>query len=291
MKINQIRPQETDFTEVLTHIAHAPELLHYYGKLPEKGVKTVGIVGSRHATRYGIEVAKKIAFELTKRGVVVISGLAFGIDAAAHTGAVEAGGPTVAILGTEIEKVYPRANQALADKIIETGGAIMSEYQRGDLYDTRWSFLMRNRLISGLSDAVVIVEAAIKSGSLNTAAHALSQGKQVFAVPGNITNSFSQGCNKLIKQGAEPVTGVGDVVDFFFPPEKKQRKKKEGQLLIFGDTEAETEVLRLIYEGVSDGDEIIEATGMDMGEFNQTVTMLEIKGRIKGVGMNQWVAI
>lgn len=288
MKINQIRPQETKFTEVLTDIAHAPELLYYYGILPENRVKTVGIVGSRHATRYGTEVAYKLAYELTKKGVVVVSGLAFGIDATAHKGAVEAGGPTIAVLGTEIEKIYPRANQVLADKIIETGGAIMSEYRRGDLFDPKWSFLMRNRIISGVSDAVIVVEAAIKSGSLNTATHALSQGKQVFAVPGNISNPYSQGCNKLIKQGAEPVTGVGDVLDFFFPPERK-RKKKDEQLVIFGDTEAETEVLRAIYEGVTDGDEIAERLGMDMAEFSQVVTMLEIKGRIRGVGMNQWV--
>jgi len=287
-KINSFSPQECDFTEVLTHIANAPELLYYYGKLPEKRVKTVGIVGSRHSTRYGEEVAEKIAYELAKRGVVVVSGLAFGIDTAAHRGAVAAEGVTIGVLGTEIEKIYPAVNKRLAERMIELGGAVMSEYRRGDEIFPQTSFLERNRIISGLADAVVVVEAAIKSGSLNTAAHALAQGKQVFAVPGNITNPYSQGCNKLIKQGAEPVTEVGDVVDFFFPPEKT-RRKKQGQLVIFGDNEEETAVLKVLYEGVTDGEEIVEKTGMATEKFIQTITILEIKGRVKSLGANQWV--
>lgn len=287
-KIKRISPQKNDFTEVLCHIANVPKMLHYYGDLPEKRQKTVAIVGSRHATRYGEEVAERLAFELAKRGVIVVSGLAFGIDAAAHRGAVNAGGVTIGVLGTPIDKIYPRTNLPLAQKILETGGAIMSEYKEGTEVFIKTSFLERNRIISGLSDAVIVVEAAIKSGSLNTAAHALAQGKQVFAVPGNINNPYSQGCNKLIKQGAEPCTEVQDVVDFFFPPERKRKNK--GQAVIFGDTEVETKILLAIYGGVSDGDEIIEKTGVDVNEFAQTMTMLEIKGRVKALGMNQWVA-
>ena len=285
-KINHIRPEKNEFTEVLNHIALVPEILHYYGNLPEKRVKTVAIVGSRHNTRYGEEVAYKLAYELAQKGVIVISGLAYGIDSVAHRGAVDAGGVSIGVLGTEIEKIYPREHVGLAQKMIDLGGVVMSELQRGDEYWPQTSFLMRNRIISGLSDAVVVVEAAEKSGSLNTAMHALDQGKMLYAVPGNITNPYSQGCNKLIKQGAEPYTGVEDVMNYLFPP--KRKKKQNGQLVIFGDDDAETAVLQLMYEGEEDGEVMMERLGMSTSEWNQTITMLEIKGRVRALGANKW---
>ena len=289
VKFNKIRPQENKFTEVLENIALKPKMLYYYGKFPEKRQKTVAIVGSRRNTMYGEEVAYKLAFELAKRGVVVVSGLAFGIDSVAHRGAVAAKGVTIGVLGTEIEKIYPKTNENLAKRMVELGGAVMSEYREGDkIYPDKTSFLERNRLIAGLSDAVVVVEAAVKSGSLNTAMHALDQNKMLFAVPGNITNPYSQGCNRLIKQGAEPYTGPEDVLNFLFPPEKRKKKKQDGQLLIFGDNEAETKILKALTEGMSDGGEIVEKIGMDVVEFNQTMTILEIKGRVKALGMNKW---
>ena len=287
VKFNKIRPQDNDFIEVLDHIAVKPKMLYYMGKLPEKRQKAVAIVGARRNTRYGEEVAYKLAFELAKKGVIIVSGLAFGIDSIAHRGAVAAKGVTIGVLGTEIEKIYPRSHETLAKKMIELGGAVMSEYRRGDkIYPNKGSFLARNRLISGLSDAVVVVEAAIKSGSLNTAMHALDQNKMVFSVPGNITNPYSEGCNQLIKQGAEPYTKPEDVLDFLFPPVKK--RKNDLQLSIFGDNELETKILKCLTEGMSDGGEIIEETGMNSSEFNQTITMLEIKGRVRALGMNQW---
>lgn len=288
MKINKIRPEENKFTEVLKTLAFKPEMLYFYGKLPEKREKTVAIVGSRRNTRYGEEIAYKLSFELAKRGVVVVSGLAYGIDAIAHRGAVDAGGVTIGVLGTEIEKIYPKANLDLARKMIDLGGAVMSEWHEGDaIYPDKGSFLLRNRIISGLSDAVIVVEAAEKSGSLNTATHALDQNKMLFSVPGNITNPYSKGCNKLIKEGAEPLTEVSDVIDFFFPV-KKIRRKKGQELLIFGDDENETKILKMLAEGVSDGSEIVEKTGISVSDFNQTATILEIKGRIRALGANQW---
>lgn len=291
MKINEISPQENKFTEVLETIALKPKMLYFYGKLPEKREKAVAIVGSRRNTRYGEEIAYRLAFELAKRGVVVISGLAYGIDGIAHRGAVDAGGVSIGVLGTEIEKFYPKANLDLARKMIDLGGAVISEYHEGDkIYPGKGSFLQRNRLISGLSDAVVVVEATEKSGSLNTAMHALDQNKMLFAVPGNITNPYSQGCNKLIKEGAEPYTGVDDVLNFLFPV-KKTRKKKGQELLLFGDNEIETAILKALFEGVSDGSEIVEETGISVSDFNQTATVLEIKGRIRALGANQWTLV
>ena len=164
----------------------------------------------------------------------------------------------------------------------------MSEWHEGDkIFPDKGSFLLRNRIISGLSDAVIVVEAAEKSGSLNTAMHALDQNKMLFSVPGNITNPYSQGCNKLIKEGAEPLTEVNDVIDFFFPV-KKIRRKKGQELLIFGDDENETKILKMLAEGISDGSEIVEKTGISVSDFNQTATILEIKGRIRALGANQW---
>lgn len=289
MKINQISPQENKFTEVLENIALTPKMLYYYGKLPEMRVKTAAIVGARRKTKYGEEIAYRLAFELAKRGVIVVSGLAFGIDSVAHRGALDGGGVTIGVLGTEIERIYPREHEKLAMKMVERGGAVLSEYKIGDFVHPKGGFLMRNRIISGLADVVVVVEAAEKSGSLNTAMHALEQGKDLLAVPGDITRLTSVGCNQLIKQGANPYTGVEDVLEILFP--EKKSKKPVGQLLIFGDTEEETKILRLIGEGVRDGEEIMAKAEMSTEVFNQTITMLEIKGNVRGLGANKWTLV
>ncbi len=290
-KINQISPLEHKFTEVLDAIALKPKTLYFYGKLPEnmlsKRPKTVAIVGSRHNTRYGEEVAYKMAYELAKRGVIIISGLAFGIDSIAHQAALDAGGRTIAVLGTPINQIFPRSHQALAQEIIKKDGAVISEYPPNAKIFPKTSFLERNRIISGLSDLVVVVEAAERSGSLNTAAHALEQGKEVFAVPGNINNPYSIGCNKLIKQGANPYTSLDDLLHFFFP-ETLKKSKKTHQTLLFGDSAEETAILKAISEGIQDGEIIVKTLNMPISIFNETTTILEIKGAIRSLGANKW---
>ena len=292
-KINKILPLEANFTEVLDAIAVKPKMLYFRGKMPENMVidglskrpKCVAIVGARHNTRYGEEIAYKMAFELAKRGVIIISGLAFGIDSIAHRAALDAGGRTIAVLGTPIDQIYPRAHKGLAEEIIKKGGAVISEYAPGEIVHPKTSFLARNRLISGLADVVVVVEAAEKSGSLNTAVHALEQGKELYSVPGNITNPMSQGCNKLIRQGAMPYTSVDDILHVLFPTKRQKRSK---QMVIFGDTAEETGILKALSEGVSDGERIMELLKMPATIFNQTVTLMEIKGLIRGLGANKW---
>ena len=294
-KFNQISPLENDFTEVLDGIAVKPKTLYFYGKMPENVLfggrmrrpKCVAIVGSRHNTRYGEEIAYKMSYELAKMGAVIISGLAYGIDSIAHRAALDAGGVTVAVLGTAINRIYPKAHEGLAREIIEKGGAVISEYAPDAEVFPKTSFLERNRIIAGLSDVVVVVEAAERSGSLNTAAHALEQGKEVLAVPGNITAPLSQGCNKLIRQGAMPYTEVADVANLLFPVAKKCKNSK--QMLIFGDTEEETAIIKMLADGVRDGEEIITKTEMPVAIFNQTMTMLEIKGVVISLGANQWM--
>ncbi len=287
-KINQISPQEAKYTEVLSTIALMPKMLYFCGKIPENVVKTVAIVGSRHNTRYGEEVAYKMAYELAKRGVIIISGLAYGIDSIAHRAALDAGGTTIAVLGTPINQIYPRNHKGLAREIIENGGAIISEYAPGAKVYPKTSFLERNRIISGLADIVVVVEAAEKSGSLNTAAHALDQGKEVYAVPGNITNPYSQGCNKLITQGANPYTGPEDLLRALFPEEFAKKRKKLATLLLFGDNDIETKILRCLADGIRDGAKITEKLCLPPALFNETITILEIKGIVRALGANNW---
>ena len=349
-KINQISPLEANFTEVLDSIAVKPKILYFRGKMPQNIIKienqrgsrggpkatspstssrpkTVAIVGSRHNTRYGEEVAYKLAYELGLRGVVVVSGLAYGIDSIGHRGCLDAGGVTVAVLGTPIDQIYPKEHLGLAKEIIEKGGAIISEYaprlpayqaaplapgeagwdgerwigytadgasspQEGQFIkrqvDPKLSFLQRNRLISGLSDIVVVVEAATKSGTLSTATHALAQGREVFAVPGNITSPYSQGCNKLISQGAIPYAEPDDVLRVLFPDDYTRKCRHLKQAKLFGDTDAETAVIRALAAGARKGDDIMQLSLLPAEVFNQTITLLELKSRVRSLGLNNW---
>ena len=293
LKFNQISPLEAGFTEVLSTIALKPKILYFYGKMPENVVlegktqrpKTVAIVGSRHNTRYGEEVAYKLAFDLARHGVVIVSGLAYGIDSIAHRAALDAGGKTVAVLGTPIDQIYPRAHEGLASEIIEKNGVVMSEYAPGALVYPKTSFLERNRLISGLSDVVIVVEAAARSGTLNTATHALDQGKELLVVPGNITSPLSEGCNRLLFQGANPCLGAEDVLDLLFP---KRSKRAARQPVLFGDTEEEVGILQALTDGERDGEKIMERLGLTPSLFNQTITLMEIKGLVRSLGANRW---
>ena len=329
-KSNQISPLEGDFTEVLGAIALVPKILYFRGKLPEnmsktgKRPKTVAIVGSRHNTRYGEEVAYDLAYKLAKKGVVVISGLAYGIDTIAHRGYLDAGGTTVAVLGTRIDDIYPKEHLGVARNILEKG-AIISEYapasyktaplgpaeggwdgQKWFTYDDelengvppvpykrrrldqRLSFLQRNRLISGLADVVVVVEAAVRSGSLSTATHALNQGKDVFAVPGNITSPYSQGCNRLICEGAYPYSEPSDVLRLLFPEDFAKKCRSDAKLRLFGDNEVETRILQAIATGHRSAEKIMELAKLPPEVFNQAITLLEIKTRVRSLGMNTW---
>ncbi len=297
-KINRILPQEADFTEVLESIAVKPKMLYFYGKMPENRLKsgckraterpkTIAIVGSRKPTKYGENIAYKLAYEAAKRGAVVVSGLAFGIDSVAHRAALDAGGVTVAVLGTPINQVYPKTHLGLAEKIIASGGCVMSELAPGAEFYPKTSFLERNRLISGLADAVVIPEAAERSGSLNTAAHALEQGREVFAVPADITRPLSMGCNRLIRQGATPLLGINDVLGILFPPKRKVKLHQDS--LPLGDSPVETVILQLLAAGLQEGEQIIQRGSLVVAEFNQAMTMLEIKNRVVALGANRWM--
>ena len=165
----------------------------------------------------------------------------------------------------------------------------MSEWGAGDgAFFTKASFLRRNRLVSGLSDAIIITEAAAQSGTLNTAAHALAQGREVFVVPGNITSPLSEGCNNLLKQGATPITEARDVLEVIAPHLLPSHKNGAQTNLLFGDTPAETTILQLIATGVRDGEQLQQQSQLSAADFSATLTMLEINGLVKALGANQW---
>lgn len=289
MKINEIRPLDTEYTQGLDTIALKPKLLYYYGSWPKKRIKTVAIVGARKNTKYGEDIAYGLGKTLGQKGIIVVSGLAYGIDSIAARGCLDGGGTTIAILGTEIERIYPREHTALAQKIVKHGGVVASEYHLGDEVHPKTSFLERNRLISGLADVVVVVEARERSGSLNTASHALSQGKDVFAVPGDINRETSKGCNRLISSGANPYLGIDDFLNYLLPSTKtKNKQSRLEQISLFADTAEERNVLQLLANGYRDGDAIIDKLNLDIVTFNQTITMLEIKGAVRSLGANHW---
>lgn len=282
MKINKISPQEHDFLQIIGTIADKPKALYIMGELPKERRPSVAIVGTRKPTAYGKEVTHRLAYELAKQGVVIISGLALGVDGLAHRAALEAGGTTVAVLGNGLGSVYPAAHRTLAKQIIDSGGAIISEYEP-EAEARGFQFLERNRIVSGLSDAIIITEAAARSGTLNTAGHALEQGRDIFVVPGNITSPLSAGCNALLKRGAAPVTEAKDVLETIAP-----QLLKPQSVLPLGTTPLETEIIKLLQAGVRDGDQLHQKTGAGASEFGQALTMMELSGTIRALGGNQW---
>ncbi len=200
---------DENYPEHLKKLPYSPPLLYIRGALHD-GIPSVAIVGSRKASNYGKVVAERFAKELARAKLVIISGLARGIDTHAHRGAIEENGTTIAVLGCGIDRIYPPENLHLIKKIIEKG-AVVSEFSIGT-QPYAGNFPMRNRIISGLSDAILVVEATLKSGTFTTVQWALEQGKEVFAVPGNITEETSKGTNRLIMDGARPVTSSQDIL-------------------------------------------------------------------------------
>lgn len=246
---------------------------------------SVTVVGSRKVSAYGKAVTAALAEELAKAGVLIISGLALGVDSIAHRAALDAGGVTLAVLPSPLTNIYPRSHAQLAQQIVAQGGALVSEYAEGEqIYPV--NFIARNRIASGLGDALLITEAATKSGTLHTARFALEQGKEVLAVPGNITSSTSAGTNNLIKTGATPVTCVEDVLRAL-----GLEPVKAGKRVPKGATGEEQALLDLLAAGVSDGALLLEQSKLSVVLFNQTLTMLEIRGQIRALGGNHWALL
>lgn len=284
MKIHKITLFTSDVPEKLRNIPDPPKQLFALGNNVNElfSRPCVSIIGSRKVTAYGKDVTLKLAGELAKAGVVIISGLALGVDSLAHKAALDAGGLTIAVLPTSVDTPYPATNRNLARQILEQGGALISERDDG-FPNMKHLFIARNRIVAGLCDALLITEAAEKSGTLHTANFALEQGRPVLAVPGNITSPTSAGTNNLIKTGATPVTSVQDV--FYALGIEPQTEKKQAPR---SHDPNEQMLIDLLFSGTSDGAELLEQSGLDLRLFNQTLTMLEIRGHIRPLGNNKW---
>ena len=265
----------------LKEIKNPPKKLFLRGDLKLFESNSIAIVGSRECTSYGFYKAYEFGKELSKKEICVISGLAQGIDTAAHLGAMHQKGKTIAVLGTGLNRIYPKENEMLAESIIKNGGLIISEYE---LYQERKSenFPKRNRIMSGLSDGILVVEARKKSGTLITARYAKEQERKVFALPGNIDAINSSGTNELIKNGATVVTEVKDILDEFAIRSKEENKKEE----VNDEYKKVYEVLTNVPIHIN---EICKKTNSSMAEVNQIITMLEIEGLIKSLPNNEFI--
>lgn len=210
-KIKTIKLEDSTYPEKLKEIYNPPKTIYLIGNEKLLNQKSIAIIGCRECTRYGAENAYKFGYELAKENICVISGFAKGIDTYSHKGAVSAKGKTIAVLGCGLDIVYPPENMELYKQILIQGGAIISEYPLGSKPE-KYHFPERNRIISGLSSGVLVIEAKKKSGTMITVDFALEQGREVYAVPGNISSENSYGTNELIKEGAIPVTSINDMI-------------------------------------------------------------------------------
>jgi DNA processing protein len=284
MNVKKLTLEHSAYPSVLKKLPTPPKELYVLGTdLADILARPrVAIVGSRGVSAYGQQVTASLAGDLARHGVVIISGLALGVDGIAHQAALEAGGTTVAVLPCGLDQIYPATHTQLAKRILEQGGTLISEYPAG-MPGLKQNFIARNRIVSGLAQALLITEASEKSGTMHTARFALEQGRDVLAVPGNITSPNSVGTNNLIKTGATPVTSVADVLYALgaahLPAEPVRRR---------GETAEEQAILDLLYEGVSDGHELLVSCGQPAEQFTQTLTMLEISGKIRALGNNHW---
>lgn len=280
MKINNISSSNPLFPERLRFIPQAPKQLYVKGQLPAYQLG-IAIVGTRKPTTYGRHVTTELSRKLAEKGAVIISGLAHGVDGLAHEGALAAHGITIAVEPNGLDTVYPATHRELAERILSSGGACISEYKPGTP-PLPYRFLERNRLVSGLADIVIVTEAALHSGTTNTVRHALEQGKDVYAVPGPITSAMSAGCNQLIAQGATPIVSIDSFIEQLFP--KPSRK----QALLLAQNIEEQAVLDLIAHGITDGEELHAKSGLTAATFAQTMSILEIRGVIRALGANHW---
>lgn len=277
--IDIIRISDEDYPEMLKYIPDPPLLLYVRGSIPKSN--SIGIVGSRKASGYGIETANKMAFNLALANINIVSGMARGIDTAAHAGALEAGGETVAVLGCGVDVPYPPENKGIMERIINSG-AVISEYPPGTPPST-FNFPSRNRIISGMSIGTLIVEAGMKSGSLITANYALEQGRDVFAIPGNINNINSMGTNRLIKDGAKIVLSVDDILDElsfgYSPLIKKSRTGKKNRTAGLGAKEKKI-INALKIEDLYD-EELSDRTSIKLIELYEILLDLELNSMVK----------
>lgn len=284
MKIVKIKNNSSEYPERLGFLNDSPVSLSILGKTLKEQLDSpvLAVVGSRKATSYGRGVTEDFASIAARSGICIVSGLALGIDSIAHAAALNSSGRTIAVLPSGLNNIYPASHRSLAKRILVENGTLVSEYP-DDFIPRRESFIQRNRIIAALSDALLVTEAAERSGSLYTARFALEIGKPVLAVPGNINSPTSSGTNNLIKSGAILVNSEQDIFDALdFIPKKKTARE------LYGDNEHETAIIKLLADGVTSGNELLDQSELSVETFQQTLTILEIKGVLGPLGNNNW---
>lgn len=278
--IRSIWKSDPEYPELLSEIEHSPSPLFVRGLLPSGDC--VSVVGTRKASSEGKHIAKRVSFELASRGICIVSGLAFGIDEAAHSGALEAGGRTVAVLANGLDSVYPKQHERLAENIVSAGGCLVSEYPEGTPpFPGR--FLERNRIISGFSKATVVIEAPARSGSIATANHAACQGRDVFVFPGRYSDKNYEGSHTLIRNGARLVASIGQILeDLGFSPEDSAERKADA-IRKYEDDEFAIRILSALEEQHSrlNIDKLSELTTLEPRILAERLTLLEIDGVIE----------
>jgi DNA processing protein len=280
MQVSNISSKNSQFPDTLRHIDVPPKQLYVLGDLPVDA-HMVAIVGTRKCTPYGERVAYELGRDLAAAGVVVVSGLALGIDGVAHRGAIDAGGRTVAVLAHGLDQIYPLKHRPLAKDILRTGGALVSEYDL-KMPPLRHQFVERNRIIAGLCPITVVVEAPVNSGASITAQHAFAANRQVMAVPGNITSLVSAVPNNLIRDGAQAVTSAADIITAlgFVARESVPVPARSPE---------EAKIIELLGTGTGTSQDLIERSGLDAAKFANIISLMEITGKVRNLGAGQWV--
>jgi len=291
-----IKKNNREYPDILRHIYNAPEELFIDGEILASDSNAIAIVGTRRATRYGLEQCEKLSFDLAIRGITVVSGMALGIDAAAHRGAIRSGGRTIAVLGSGHNDIYPPENRELYKEIVKRG-AVISEFSP-DTPPFRKNFPKRNRIISGMSKGIIVVEAPGRSGALITANFALEQGREVFAMPGNVNSAKSSGANRLIKEGAKLVENVEDILEelkYVMEIKEIQGTTSNPALANAGLEVVISARERKVFEALGDTpksiDEISKMVDVPVNKISETLLKLELKKLIKALPGENFIKV
>lgn len=278
--------EDEGYPHRLKEIGQSPPVLYVRGELLPEDEWAIAIVGTRRVTHYGRQVAEEVAAAMAHNGITVVSGLARGVDAVAHQGALNAGGRTIAVLGNGVDRIYPPEHRRLAERIIDCG-ALISDYAPGTPPEGI-NFPPRNRIISGLSLGVVVVEAGERSGALITSGFAAEQGREVFAVPGNITAPQSKGANRLIQQGAHPLLSPQDVLETLNLTQISEHRAARS---VLPADATEALLLEMMSQEPIHVDEIHNKTEMPIEKVSSTLALMELKGMVRQVGGMHYVAV
>lgn len=278
-----VTQEEAAYPATLREVFDPPLVLYVWGELQSRDDRGIALVGSRRATHYGLQCARKLSFQLAQSGLTILSGLALGVDAAAHEGALAAQGRTIGVLGSGLGKFWPPENRVLAEKMADGRGAVVTEFPV-DYNPDKQSFPLRNRIVAGWSQGVVCVEAPARSGALITVNQATDYGRPVYAVPGPIDRPSSQGCNTLIQNGARLVTSAADILDdlsWLIPPDGKKAGAEAPHKPNFALTGDEKTVFDTLGEDERQFDDLVAICGLPAGEVAVALMKLEMKKCIR----------